>query len=221
VFGKKVKNYQNEYLIGQVDERMNQIGCPICSLTDKAVHDYIDALFYENVNDPVERSNFIKGHGFCSKHLRMIEAHLGSHPELGILGVNILYHDLFEYLEDTLNALNKNDDKVLIGDGCELCEVEKKAEKRYLELFAEFFSSQSRREKYARSPAMVCLQHTYMLKEVKGFDFDIFLRIQKEKLLQLKHDMEEFIRKSDYRFSHEPLTSREGQAWKIMSKFLE
>ena len=216
MFGKKTQNYKNEYLIGQIDEKMNVIGCPICSLTDKAVHDYIDALFYENVNDPVERTNFVKGHGFCPKHLKMVENHLNAHPELGILGVNILYHDLFDYLE---KALDEIDGK--FGDGCELCEVEKKAERRYLELFSEFFSFPDRREKYAQSVSMVCLRHTYMLREIKGFEFNIFMKIQKEKLARLKKDMEEFIRKSDYRFSHEPLTSREGQAWRMLSKFLE
>ncbi len=218
MFKRKMQDYKNEYLMGQIDEKMSEVGCPICALTEKAVHDYIDALFYENVNDPLERSKFVNGHGFCPKHLKMVEDHLTSHPELGILGVNILYHDLFDQLE---KALKSEINDVKFGDGCELCQVEKKAERRYLELFAQFFSFDSRRQKYASSLSMVCLRHTYMLKNIKNFDFEFFLRIQKEKLDSVKRDLEEFIRKSDYRFSHEPLTQREGQAWRIISKFLE
>ncbi len=212
---KKRKNYQNEYLLGQIDDFMGTVGCPICALTEKAVHDYIDALFYENVNDPVERRNFVQGHAYCSKHLKMIEEHLETHPDLGILGVNILYHDIFDYL------LNGFEEEIRIGDGCELCRVEESAQRRYVELFSEYFSFSQRREKYASSISMVCLRHTYMLKKVKNFDFELFSRIQKEKLESLRKHVEEFVRKSDYRYAKEGITREEGLAWKILSKFLE
>ncbi len=211
----KRKDYQNEYLLGQIDDVMDKVGCPICVLSEKAVYDYIDALFYENINDPGERKNFVEGHGYCSKHLKMIENHLETHPELGILGVNILYHDIFNYLEDAF------DSEIKLGDGCELCRVEKNAERRYLELFAEFFSFPKRREKYADSISMVCLKHTYLLRSVKKIDFSLFLNVQKKKLSVLKKNMEEFIRKSDYRYAKEGITSKEGQAWKALSKFLQ
>ncbi len=214
-FKKEKRNFSNEYLLGQIDERMNKLGCPICHLTDKSVYDYIDSLFYENVNDPVERADFMKGHGYCSKHLKMIETHLSTHPQLGTLGVNILYHDLLDYLEGAF------EEEIKTGDGCKLCKVEKSAQRRYLELFTEYISTPARADKYANSISMVCLKHTKMLRNLKGFDPTKFLRIQKEKLHKLRHYIDEFIRKSDYRYSDEPITVEEGQAWRMLSKFLE
>ena len=206
----------SKYLIGQIDERLNDVGCPVCELTKKSVNDYIDTLFYESVNDPGERRDFINGQGYCSKHLYMIEEHLDTHPDLGILGANILYSDLFELLEKAID-----DENIKIGNGCKLCEIEKNAQKRYLEIFADYISDPSRLDKYKNSISMVCLKHVQMLKKIKSVDFSSFLEVQKEKLHYLKKAMEEFIRKSDYRNSREPISRIEGEGWKIMSKFLE
>ncbi len=214
-FRKEKKKFPSEYLLGQIDERMDKVGCPICYLTEKSVYDYIDSLFYENVNDPIERAEFMKGHGYCSRHLKMIETHLSTHPQLGTLGVNILYHDLLDYLESAF------EDGIKVGDGCKLCKVEKSAQHRYIELFSEYISTPDRMNKYANSISMVCLRHTKILKTLKGFDPTEFWKIQKEKLHKLSHYINEFTRKSDYRYSNELISMEEGQAWKSLSKFLE
>ena len=212
---KKTKKI-SEYLIGQIDDKLNDIGCPICALTEKAVNDYIDTLFYENVNDPVERRDFINGMGYCPKHFRMIENHLEEHPDLGILGANILYSDLFEILEKAVE-----DESVNIGNGCKLCAIEENAQKRYLEIFMDYISNPMRLEKYEKSISMVCLKHTHMIKNMKNVHFSAFLKIQREKLHHLERAMEEFIRKSDYRNAKEPVSRIEGEGWRVLSKFLE
>lgn len=212
---KKTKNV-SEYLIGQVSERLNNVGCPVCALIEKSVNDYIDTLFYESVNDPGERRDFVNGHGYCSKHLSMIEKHLDTHPDLGILGANILYSDLFELLEKAID-----DEDIKIGNGCKLCEVERSAQKRYLEIFADYIANPTRLDKYNNSISMVCLRHTYMIKRIKSVNFPSFLRVQREKLHRLEEAMEEFIRKSDYRNSHESISRIEGEGWRIISRFLE
>jgi len=63
--------------------------------------------------------------------------------------------------------------------------------------------------------------HSWVLKSRKNFDPSAFLKIQREKIDQLKKDFEEFIRKNDYRYSNEKITQREGQAWIRLSEFLK
>ncbi len=211
----KKSEFSSDYLFGLITETLDKKGCPICNLTKEATYDYIDSLFYENVNDPVERAAFEKSHGYCPRHLQMVEDHIKLHPELGILGVTVLYHDLFNYLEDVF------DEELKIGDGCPLCKMEEDAEKRYIDLFANYISDGKRLEEYEKSISIVCNEHSLVLKSRKNFDSSAFLKIQREKIAQLKKDFEEFIRKNDYIYSGEKITQREGQAWMRLSEFLK
>jgi hypothetical protein len=208
------KEVESGYLLGKIDELLDRVGCPICDLTFESVDDNIDALFYENVNDPSERKNFSAGPGFCSKHLKMVEDHLKVHPELGILGVSVLYGTLSEDLQKVGDG-----NKIEFGENCQLCAIERDSEKRYLDLFAQYISNDERLKKYENSVSMLCLRHFNELTKNPNINPD-FKRVQSSKMEKVLNALKEFIRKSDYRYSKEPVSLMEGEAWRIISKFL-
>ncbi|MGC8611545.1 MAG: DUF6062 family protein [Athalassotoga sp.] len=207
------KETESGYLLGKIDELLNKVGCPICELTSESVYDNIDALFYENVNDPSERKKFLSGPGFCPKHLKMVEDHLKSHIELGILGVSVLYGTISDEILRSLNG-----ESIKFGENCQMCAIEKDAEKRYLDLFAQYVSNDERLKRYENSISMVCLKHTNELIE-SGTNLN-FKNVQISKMKKVINSLKEFVRKSDYRYSKEPVFLMEGEAWRIISKFL-
>ncbi len=208
------KSVESGYLLGKIDELLDRVGCPICELTFESVDDNIDTLFYENVNDPSEREKFSAGPGFCPKHLKMVEEHLKMHPELGILGVSVLYGTLDDDLKRALN-----DESVNFGVRCQLCDDEADAEKRYSDLFIQYISNEDRIKKYENSISTVCLKHTRDLLKNSNVNSN-FKGIQEIKIERTLNSLKEFIRKNDYRYSKEPVTIMEGEAWKVISKFL-
>jgi len=207
------KETESGYLLGKIDELLNKVGCPICDLTSESVDDNIDALFYENVNDPSERNKFSSGPGFCPKHLKMVEDHLKSHPELGILGVSVLYDTLSDEIMRALNG-----ESVKFGENCQMCVIEKDSEKRYSDLFVQYVSNDERLKRYENSISMVCLKHTNEL--IKTKINPNFKNVQISKMEEILNSLKEFVRKSDYRYSKESVSLMEGEAWRIISKFL-
>lgn len=208
------KTVESGYLLGKIDELLDKVGCPICELTFESVDDNIDALFYENVNDPSERKKFSAGPGFCSKHFKMAEEHLSDHPELGILGVSVLYDTIFDEIKQALNEKS-----IEFGSNCQMCVIERDSEKRYLDLFVQFISNDERLKKYENSISIVCLKHFNALIDNSSINSN-FKAVQISKMDKILSSLKEFIRKSDYRYSKEPVSLMEGEAWRIISKFL-
>lgn len=208
------KEIESGYLLGKIDELLNKVGCPICKLTFESVSDNIDTLFYENVNDPSERKKFSAGPGFCPKHLEMVEEHLKTHPELGILGVSVLYGTISDEIMRAVNG-----EKIEFGSNCQMCAIEKDAEKRYLDLFIQYISNDERLKRYESSISMVCLKHSNELIKSSSINPN-FKNVQISKMEKVLSSLKEFIRKSDYRYSKEPVFLMEGEAWRIISKFL-
>lgn len=208
------KEIESGYLLGKIDELLDRVGCPICELTYESVDDNIDALFYENVNDPSERKKFSAGPGFCPKHLKMVEDHLRTHPELGILGVSVLYGSISDEITRALNG-----ELVNFGENCQMCIIEKDSEKRYLDLFVQYISDDQRLKKYENAISMVCLNHSRELLKNAKINPN-FKNVQISKLGKVLNALKEFVRKNDYRYSKEPIFLIEGEAWRIISKFL-
>ena len=71
-----------------------QTGCPVCRLSARSVKRYLEALFYENVNDPGTRDNLVKSLGFCDEHVRLL---LNTRIADG-LGASIIYENIVKVI---------------------------------------------------------------------------------------------------------------------------
>ncbi len=79
-------------------EAMSHPGCPICQMVDRAVRQYVDAFFYENINNIARRAEIREARGYCSVHGALLAGHARA------LGTAILQHDV---INDVLREINR------------------------------------------------------------------------------------------------------------------
>lgn len=203
-------------------------GCPVCQLTQQGVRRYLDSLFYEMVNDAETRDNLFKSLGFCEDHARLLLASRLRDP----LGLTILYRDLVEKLLGILplEGLEENDDgdthrtdgffgwlpkrnsdqneqtiqALMPQSMCPACIQAEKIAQRITQVMLENLSDPALSRKLVESDGL-CRKHLLLaLEKVDRQDQLVaLLKINKIQLIELKDQLEEFLRKSDYRFSQE------------------
>jgi hypothetical protein len=61
----------------------------------------------------------------------------------------------------------------------------------------------------------LCVPHLRATLQLRGANRGVepLMRVQRQAWAQLMGELEEFIRKNDYRFTHEPMTEAEGTSW--------
>ena len=79
-------------------EAIEQPGCPVCRLIDRAVRQYIDVFFYENITTVARRTEIREARGYCSVHGALLTGHTR------MLGSAIVHQDV---INDVLRELNK------------------------------------------------------------------------------------------------------------------
>ena len=170
--------------------------------------------------------------GFCRSHLPLL---VNSGDALGIA---ILYHDLadetlkhwgegeFTYgansksnasdLRSRLASLfssNLSTSSLALQTECLLCETESEAESRYVSALAAGLSRPEVWES-CRTNREFCIRHIEMLVSLaRPAEKTKLIQLESEHLNKLKNELEEFIRKNDYRFREE-LMGEEGDSWR-------
>jgi hypothetical protein len=172
-------------------------------LTRRSVERQIRAFFTEFVNDPAARIRFRQSRGFCPQHTPLL-AELGD-----ALGVAILYADLAERTQDRWKAAPPR--RLPFGQKtpplapCPACAAEADAERRYTQALA---AGLEREEVWSRVEAShgLCVAHVEMVLTTAGPTAATRLReLESRRLAQMQSELEEIIRKNDYRFR--------GEAW--------
>jgi len=103
-----------------VFESIEQGQCVLCTVARHTADRYMEALFYEQVNDPHTRTLFRKAWGFCPNHTARVET-VGDG-----LGASILYVDLLTMLVAVPSSMKPSE--------CPACTVENDAVQRYVRL---------------------------------------------------------------------------------------
>ena len=215
-------------------EACREPGCPVCRLEGQALERYLDGQFYENVNSPAWREHLRASHGFCHEH-----AWLGVNKRLGdALGFTIIYHDIVKNLLPSLSddgkptratrgrrsvlgqaaeSLQKRVEGLLASltprKRCPACEVREEATRNLITALLEELPGSKMREALLASEGL-CIPHLKLaLGHVRHHSvYEDLLNIHRVKLEQLKEELAEFIRKSDYQVIQEGF-GREGDAW--------
>lgn len=195
-------------------EACAQPGCPICRLEGRSVERYIDNLFYESVNDIKTRDHLRASQGFCRDHARLaLDRRLGD-----ALGFAILYHDSINNIlrdlgQDTgtastsISALNPR-------KKCPVCTYREEMERLFLRTLIAGLADPALTDA-VRSSDGLCVPHLRSaFQEVRGQgDYELLFAIHRAKLEDLRGELAEFIRKNDYRFTHEGFGA-EGDSWR-------
>ncbi len=214
-------------------DAFHEEGCPVCRLLLKWSRSYLDSLFYEYVTDYGVRSRLRESHGFCNWHTWM--AATIDHSQSGIA---IIYeHLLKDQIEMVQGALRltkprlwwgrikakwfraKSEPSVSAQRGrkspCPVCE---RLDQFFEPDLTDTLLSSLADPEFAdglRLSFGLCLPHLYnaMATGRDHPNLPRLLELQLQKLKGLRGELEEYIRKLDYRFMAEP-RGKEATSWR-------
>ncbi|MBP6964923.1 MAG: hypothetical protein KBC96_11010 [Armatimonadetes bacterium] len=188
----------------KVLEALDLPGCPICGLVSENLQKRMEALFYEQVNDPGTRRRLVDSQGFCVAHSRVL-LELGS-P----LGVAIIYRDIIDSVSDDLKAGIRLR-RPAKHSQCPVCSWEENDEHQYLSILAEHFADEEIHSRVSGCRDF-CVPHLRKLLGLLPPDQQSDLRqMILSHLSALKDELTEIVRKSDYQCA-EPW-GPEGNSW--------
>jgi hypothetical protein len=186
--------------------------CAFCKLEADAMYAYFDAILYEAVNDAKIRIELTKSHGYCHRHAHFLMDMRDS------LGVAILYQDQVKLFMDVFakkggNELDRDNQRYNIDIACPACRNQMETRQRYLNTLVEAWYEPEMKAAYEASPGL-CIPHlTFLLETVKdpAIKNQLFA-IERRNLAELWNELQEFIRKHDYRYNDEPY-GKESNSW--------
>jgi Family of unknown function (DUF6062) len=218
-------------------EAFGKSGCPVCRLMEEYSLSYLDALFYEQVNDVGIRRKLREARGFCNWHAWQAKRIASSALGMAILAKDLLTEEItrLDHLlrgpSFTINerALNRRIAATsLLGfiqgwyqkRDCPACEVMLEHERHALETILDFLHDTEFARRFANS-AGLCVIHTMRAVERHGSHRYLreLIAVQRGKYAHLAGELEEFCRKHDYRFSHESWGA-ESDSWLRAIEFL-
>ncbi len=207
-------------------------GCPVCALLEQGERKALDSLLYEQVNDPTTREHLVASHGLCNWHAWMSPSVANSASGVALIYRHCLNETLTRVTE-TLRAVRPRSRwgriKAWLFDGreeplplldwrsknqrCYLCTSSRRTERRYLQTILEFLGEAPFAEAFGRSTGL-CLPHL-CLTATLGRDHPnlrSLLTTQETRWRNLVGELDEFIRKFDYRYANEA-RGEEGSSW--------
>ncbi len=212
-------------------------GCPFCRLAEKVVNRYLDALMYENVNDPDTRETLHQSLGFCNEHAWRLPSTAGG----AALGIAIIYRDLIgraaaKFAEARFSPLRRltlrqvqealDPEKPAAATEAMVRSLQRQAEcpacahrdrmiTIALNTMLDPLVSDERLRAALNASSGLCLPHLLCALELTRDEatFTTLMVIVQEKVAGLKQELDEFIRKSDYRFNKDGF-GLEGDSWR-------
>jgi hypothetical protein len=190
-------------------EAFSQAGCPVCRLTTESVDAYLTAVCYEQVNDLDLREQLRSAGGFCRDHAERF-----LRQRLGQLAAAIVYRDVLSTARKRISASvgqrTRSKLAALLGGGgarralagsprCPGCEVEADAERRYLEIIHKRLPEPAVLDQY-RAGDGLCLPHLDQALESDSEGARILSETAVGMLSTIVDELDEYIRKHDYRF---------------------
>jgi hypothetical protein len=211
----------------ELSDACRKPGCPVCCLSHASPERYLEALFYEYVNDPETRKRLVKSLGFCREHADLLlETRIAD-----VLGASIIYENIVrDVLRNLPNAaiapvsgLTREQTrpfKKLINSSprsghCIACEHEETAAERVLNELGKSIIEEKIRSALGGSDGL-CFPHLAQLLERidEPQAIGYLLSLTQKKLETLQSEMSELIRKHDYRFQSEGVQEQEALAWR-------
>ncbi|MDR5694821.1 MAG: DUF6062 family protein [Armatimonadota bacterium] len=215
----------DDLIFVKVREALSFGGCPICWLANRAAQRFLDGFLYERVNDPGARKEFLTSRGFCLHHAWALQQFYDA------FGVAIVYRHLLQELlqelrlfaertpisgfrRDARESAARLRSALLPKRACPACEVARSTEETALAALLERLNDLEVQERLSTT-SWLCLPHFQMGVAIAREATQIrrLAQIQVEVLQNIVGSLGEFIRKHDYRFSHEPITEEEATSW--------
>ncbi len=217
----------------EVKEALSNGGCPVCQLEAQTADTAIDTLLWESVNDVPTRHRLNAARGYCRPHAEKMVRNGAA------LGVSILMGGVLRTVSEILSNATFHGSPGLAmrqklpgfnhrgspataalvktlspQTECPVCALQYAAGARYLQTLIEFFIGEDALVNDYRRSDGLCLPH---FQQALGFitdeaTFNALIDAQLHIWQQLIQQLDEFVRKNDYRFQSEK-TGQEGDAW--------
>ncbi len=210
---------EKDTLYFELLEALQARGCALCRLARKASDSYIHALLYEGVIDVPIRDELRNARGLCYRHAWRMTGRRGS-----VLGTAVIYRDVVNTLAGVIEGeastprrwggkKDNLDRRLAPTTECPACRLEADAERRAARTLLKHVGAQEVTDAFAASGGF-CLPHfRLLLSHASESDARTVALWQGTALCRLRDDLDELIRKHDYRFQHEQITEEEAEAW--------
>lgn len=221
----------------QVLEASSQPGCPICGIAERTVDRYLSGLLWEQVNDPGTREQLRRTQGFCNAHAWRLPRVQAGAP----LGIAIIYRDLISRVAEQIEAatfaslsrlsfhqvqetLDRDQPAAATAavvqslqprSECPACAQRDRSTTIALHAMLDALPDDQRLLDALKASAGLCLPHLRRAFELTRDEraFAVLQAIMQEKIAALLADLDEFIRKNDYRFINDGFGS-EADSWR-------
>ncbi len=212
-----------------LEEAMAAGGCPFCRLAERAVRRYLASLLRERVLDIAERQRLRDARGLCNLHAWQLQEGGGA------LGIAIVYRDVLNTLAKALEQGADVQDglwrRLAGGPGsprraaatlrerqqpagpCPACRERDEVERLAVGAMLDYLHGAEFAARFRASDGL-CLAHFLATLEraAEAGPLRELVAVQLRVERGLVAELDEFIRKHDYRFSGEKIGA-EGDAW--------
>ncbi|HEX9667073.1 MAG TPA: DUF6062 family protein [Thermodesulfobacteriota bacterium] len=209
--------------------------CPVCFLCEEDLRYFYRWYFNEYYNDPVWIIKTIDSRGFCSKHSWDL-IRMGKEHEMSLVYEYLIKSTIvkLERVSEGLKKFEPNKSRIrkVVNNKrlqemrkqlqptevCPICDTVSKRSSIWIENLLTDLKEEEMKELYLNSYGL-CMNHFNQALETACHETaKILIQKQAEMLEELNRDLEEYSRKRDYRFSHEP-KGEEQKAWVRAIKF--
>jgi hypothetical protein len=211
---------EKDVLYYELLDAMQAGGCPLCRLARKASDSYLNALIYEGVVDVKIREALRDARGPCYRHAWRIARRRGS-----VLGVSIIYRDVVNTLTKALESQGDAPTRLFSrgqpdlarqlspSADCPACALETESTHRHAKTLLKHLGMEEVREAYVAAGGL-CLPHFQaVLYHASGGHAKTLATWQATAWRHLRDELDELIRKHDYRFRSETVTEEEADSW--------
>ncbi len=202
-------------------EAFDKRGCPVCRFMAEYSLSYLEALFYEQVNDVGIRRKLRDSRGFCNWHAWQAREIASSALGVAIIAKDLITEEitrLDNLLRGPIITRHQHRPRHSIAPEslrtflrswhqkavCPACQIILDHERHALETILNFLRDADFARRFESSAAL-CVLHTTRAAEANGSHPHLraLIEIQRRKYASLVGELEAFCRKYDYRFSHE------------------
>jgi hypothetical protein len=201
----------------EVREALAQGGCAVCRLALRSVSRLMKSIAYEQINDIEVRADLRSTHGFCTSH-----AHRWLREVRNPSGTAIVYRDVLlasaRELDGSgsrrglLETLRGGSKTAAADQRCLACRTQRDAEERYVEALLSLLGSDEAARALLAGSDVLCRLHVRTARRHGGRAVELIVEHALRRIERCVGELEEVIRKEDYRFRHEPRTEAERRA---------
>jgi hypothetical protein len=223
----------------EILEILQQPGCPVCTRQAIASKRALGALLYEQVTDPLTRRHLLGSRGLCNWHAWMLpevqDSALGTalvykHLLLDVLKtIPVLFSERqtpsrWQRLVDQVTRRQRNPEprgrrgQMAVCPVCRLC---RRAERNDIRTILASWAELEFAEAFARSTGL-CLPHLLACSRLCRGHVNLppLLADHERRLQVLATELEEFIRKCDYRYQREAFGAERDSWQRVLEVFV-